>query len=46
MMTFAILIAIAAAVILLQTWEGQRKQPQPLRIRAEETQKHPRSYRR
>ena len=44
MMTFAILIAIAAAVILLQTWEGQRKQPQPIRIRTEETKKTHRSY--
>ena len=45
MMTFAILVAIAAAVILLQTWEGQRNQSQPVRIKTEDSQQ-PRRYRR
>lgn len=36
MMTFVALLTIAAAVILLRTWETQRHQTKPVRIRSDE----------
>lgn len=36
MMTFAVLIAIAAGVIMLQAWESNKNRPQPIRIETEE----------
>jgi hypothetical protein len=36
MMTFTVLLAIAAGVIMLQLWEGNTKQVRPIRIETEE----------
>jgi len=36
MMTFTILLAIAAGVVMLQMWEGKNKQVKPVRIHTEE----------
>lgn len=36
MMTFTILLAIAAGVVILRLWEDNSKQVKPIRIKTEE----------
>ncbi len=43
MMTFTILLAIAAGIVMLQMWEGKNKHVKPVHIKSDE--QLPRRYR-